>query len=278
MVSFCIKNNDRYVLNRLYQKVIDCKLSDIQISKHSFKIYHNIIIHYTGKNIEGFYEIVSKIISEIIISFFEPYILERIINLNYFYFSYDEKRIIIDEFKLIKEKNVYDSMYVLNLIFPIVYNYLVNNKSVILSGFVNFCLPAYYHYLEKLVVEAVNQYIVDKEYITFVNLLRGYVNSKLPNNIIVNLIYVNSSGILLSDNGNYIKLDGFNSSYVSDISFSQNDYIINTLVGILPSEIRVHLISPEDQFIKTIEMIFTDKVLFCEGCDICKAYKLLHLQ
>ena len=198
--------------------------------------------------------------------------------MNYCYFDYDDKNIVLDEFKLLKYKNIYNYSDVKKLIFTQIYSYLYNHKSIVLTGFVNFRLSNYYHYLEQIISEAVNQYVIDKEYINFVNLLKDYVNSKTPNNISLNLIYFNSNAMLLSQNGDIIELDDFDSTYLSDISFSQNDYVLNTLVGVLPKKIKIHLISPKDQFIKTIEMIFSEKVHFCTGCSICKTYKLLKLE
>ena len=118
----------------------------------------------------------------------------------------------------------------------------------------------------------------DKEYIEFVNLLKGYVDSKVPNNKVVNLVYVNSEAILLSSDGNLIELDLFDSKYLSDITFCNNDYVLNTLVGILPSKIILHLVSAKDVFIKTVELIFGDKVSVCPGCELCTAYKMLNLK
>ena len=119
---------------------------------------------------------------------------------------------------------------------------------------------------------------MDKEYISFVNLLKSYIESKVPKDISINLLYINSKGILLSDKNEYLELEPFNSSYLSDISFSHNDYVLNTLVGLLPKKIIIHLISPKDQFIKTIELIFSNKVKLCENCDLCKTYKLFKME
>lgn len=156
--------------------------------------------------------------------------------------------------------------------------YLQSNKSIVIEGFVNFRLQNYIHRLDLLVEQSVNQFIVDKEYIEFVNLLKNYVSSKVPDDSVVNLIYVNSEGILLSDDGKIIDLEKFDSRYLSDVSFSNNDYVLNTLVGLLPSKIILHLISPRDQFIKTVELIFEKKVELCTGCELCNAYNLLNLR
>ena len=70
----------------------------------------------------------------------------------------------------------------------------------------------------------------------------------------------------------------FSSDYMSDISFSSNDYALNTLIGKLPQTIHLHLISPKDEFINTLELIFGEKIKICDGCEICNAYKLLNLK
>lgn len=278
MISICLKSNTMEILDEIKRKVDSLNIKNLCCRRRCFKIFNNIIIHYSGENIDDFYKTVSNVISDVIIIYFEPLLIKRLINLNYFYFSLDDKSIILDEYYLLREKDIYNYSYVKELIFASVFNFIKNNKSLVLSGFVDFRLSKYHKYLENIVAESVNQYIIDKEYISFVNLLRNYIETKNPSTTFVNLIYINSKGILLSNSGELIKLDGFHSSYVSDISFSQNDYILNTLVGLLPNSIKVHLISPKDQFIKTIELIFTDKVHFCDGCELCKSYKMLHLK
>ena len=84
--------------------------------------------------------------------------------------------------------------------------------------------------------------------------------------------------MLLSEEGNLIDLEVFDSKYLSDITFCNNDYVLNTLVGLIPYKINLHLISPKDNFIKTIELIFGDKVVYCQGCNLCSAYKILNLK
>lgn len=275
MHSLCIKINNTNILNDLYFAISNSNILGLKLKKNKFKIYHNIIIHFNKNNQNDFFNFLAQNLCRIIITYFEPKLIKRFVNLNYFYFNDEDKKIILDEYKLIKDKDIYDEVYVNNIIQNEVIKYITVNKTLILTGFVNFRINNYLNYLEKIASESVNQYIIDKEYISFVNLLRNYVESKLQSSINVNLIYINSNGILISDDGKYIELDRFNSSYISDISFSQNDYILNTLVGLLPSKIKIHLISEKDQFIKTIEMIFTNRVHICNGCSICKTYKLL---
>lgn len=274
MISICIKSNNAKILNSLTKKLEISNFDGVYFSKHNFKIYDNIIVHYKGEKNNEFYNFLSNILSKIILKYFEPVLVKKLINLNYFYFDSNDKRVVFEEYKLLRKNNKFTK----NLIFVPLKEYLETNKSIILTGFVNFRLSDYINSLQDLITESVNQYIVDKEYLEFVDLLKSYVNSKRPESNIINLIYVNSEGILLSDDGKFIDLEDFDSEYLSDISFSKNDYVLNTLVGILPKEIVLHLVSPKDQFIKTIELIFEDRVKVCGNCELCKAYKMLNLK
>lgn len=273
MISICIKNNDEKVLKYLTKKLAQSNFDEICFSKHSFKIYDNIIIHYKGKKIDEFYKFLGNVLTNIIIKFFEPVLIKKLINLNYFYFDNNDKRVVFEEYKLIRKNNKINKEFIS---VPLT-DFLKNNKSIVLTGFIYFRLTDYVNILNTLISESVNQYIVDKEYLEFVGLLKSYVHSKAPESSVVNLIYINSEGILLSDDGKIIDLESFDSDYLSDISFSKNDYVLNTLVGILPEEIVLHLISPRDQFIKTIELIFENRVKVCRSCELCKAYKMLDL-
>ena len=103
-----------------------------------------------------------------------------------------------------------------------------------------------------------------------------YINSHISNCELVHLIYTNENSILLDENKNVINIDDdiFKAKYLSDITFSSNDYALNTLLTLLPKKIHVHLIDNcVDEFIHTIGLIFENKVEVCTDCNICKIYK-----
>ena len=52
-----------------------------------------------------------------------------------------------------------------------------------------------------------------------------------------------------------------NQKYISDISFSANDFILNSLLSFLPKKIIVHLNTKKDNFINFLELIFKDRLL-----------------
>lgn len=279
MISICLKENNLLLQDYLINEIDKSNLDNIKYSKHSFKLYDNLIIHYTSEDTEAFFDFISKIISKAIIKFYEETLVQKLISFDYFYFEKNDKKIIFDEYRILINKiSEFEKEQKFTLIYSPLKSFLKCNKSIILEGFINFRLKEYIEYLRALLQEAVNQFILDKEYIEFVNLLKGYVESKVPDSKQVNLIYVNNEAILLSEDGNLIDLDFFDSKYLSDISFSNNDYVLNTLVGLIPCKINLHLVSPKDNFIKTIELIFGDKINYCQGCELCSAYKILNLK
>lgn len=271
MISLCIKDNNSKIQNFIMKKIGESNIPDIYYSKHTFKIYKNIIIHYKGNNPEKFYKFISNLLSDVIIKYYEPIIIKRLIIKDYFYFDALDRNSIYNEYSLLNHNS---KKYIKEDIL----NYIKNNKNIVLNGFVNFRLSNYQTSLEPYIEKSVNKFVLDKEYLEFVSLLRGYVDSKIPNPIKLHLIYSNKESIILDENYNIIELENFDSEYLSDISFSQNDYALNTLIGKLPQSIYIHLISPKDEYIETLELIFGNKIHICTGCSICNAYKLLNLK
>ena len=46
MKSFCVKTNNKSILENLLKKLEVSEMDDIQYSNRKFKIYSNVIIHY----------------------------------------------------------------------------------------------------------------------------------------------------------------------------------------------------------------------------------------
>ena len=80
------------------------------------------------------------------------------------------------------------------------------------------------------------------------------------------IIYSNEESILLDQNKNKIDIQTelFSAKYLSDISFSSNDYTLNSLLTLLPKEIYIHLTDNYiDEFINTLQLIFEKRVHIC---------------
>lgn len=215
----------------------------------------------------------ANLLSYLIIDELEEDLLSSIIQQNYCYFDAPERKKILNYcFDLFSEDftNYFDKKFTyINNKF---YLYLKEHKSIVLTGFINFRLKEYFKILDDVVDEAVNSFIIEKEYLEFISLLKLYINSQSPKTNIVHLIYKKKDSLLLDENKNIIPLDDsvYQAKYLSDISFSQNDYILNTLLTILPQKIYLHLIDNNiDEFANTLLLIFEKKIEICSDCDIC---------
>lgn len=277
MKSVCIKTNNSNLLNYLLNELDYIEVEPIYISSNKFKNYKNIIVHYRGNNDKKFIHEISCILSCLVIDELEEKFLKHLILKNYFYFNSDERTHILDMcFDIFTDdfNTYFDKKY--NCLINDFENYLTTNKSIVLTGFINFRIKDYMIILENIVDEAVNTFIIEKEYLEFVSLLKMYINSQNSNCEIVHLIYTNENSILLDENKNIINIsdDIFKAKYLSDITFSSNDYALNSLLTLIPKKIYIHLIDNViDEFIQTIGLIFENRTEICTDCNICKLYK-----
>jgi len=280
MKSFCIKTNNNAILEYLLDKLDYLELEEVKYSKNKFKIYSNIIVHFIGEKISFFDEKLSSIITDTILKFYKEKMIKKIINFDYFYFEEYEKKIIIQNCCEIIESSEYEQISKeKEYIHEAVLQYVIENKSMILEGFVNFRIKEYIKYLDSIVDIAVNKYIIEKEYNEFISLLRMYINSKKSNIKNLHLIYGKSELTILDENKNIVPLckEIHNAKFLSDIIFSENDYALNTLLTLLPQRIEIHLLDSEDEFIKTVKLIFEDRVYICRECNICRTYKMIKM-
>lgn len=277
MKSVCIKTNNSNLLNYLLSELDYIEIEPVIISSNEFKNYKNIIVHYRGNENIKFIHEVSCILSCLVMDELEESFLKSILLKNYFYFNYDERKYILNMcFDIFTDdfNTYFDKKY--TCLINAFSNYLTDNKSIVLTGFINFRIKDYLSILELVVDEAVNAFIIEKEYFEFVSLLKMYINSQVSNCEVVHLVYNNENSILLDENKTAITISDeiFKAKYLSDITFSSNDYALNGLLTLLPKKIYIHLINNcVDEFIHTLGLIFEGRVEICTDCDICKIYK-----
>ena len=208
--------------------------------------------------------------------------IKNILISNYFYF---------DDFEILKilnicEENLCDEEYSLVnrqlALFDAFYDYISTHHSIILTGFINFRLYHYREILENLVDFSVNQFIIEKEYFEFISMLKLYINAQPTLIEKVHVVCVDYDMILLDENLDVIDIDknSLNAKYLSDVSFSNNDYILNTLLTLLPKHIYLHTVSASANFdfINTLKLIFENRITVCNDCSICHLYKNLKVK
>ncbi len=278
MKSLCIKENNSEVISFINDKLSKLDLNSLFVKNTEFKIYKNIILHSKMEDIETFYDKISSILTDTIIYFYQRKLLKRILEYNYFYFNSLEKKKIIEfamsfiESDIITEEDNFFAVY------TSVLDYIKTNKSIVLEGFVNFRLSNYMKNLDYIIDIAVNKFITDKEYLEFVNMLKLYITLTPSKASLTHLVYFGGESILLDKDKKIIPLDddSFNMKYLSDISFSSNDYALNALLSMPPKKLVIHLMdkNSNDEFINTLKLIFENKYEICSSCELCRLYKI----
>lgn len=277
MKSLCIKTNHSEQLKYLLNELKHLELEKVCFTCKQFKHYKNVIIHYSGTDDSLFLNKISSILSLLVIDELEEDFLKRILLQNYFYFDAKERKQILN---LCFDININDFSVIFDkkfkILFTCFYEFLSENKALVLNGFTNFRIKAYLDILDDIANEAVNSFIIEKEYLEFISLLKLYINSQSSNCDVVHIIYSSSESILLDENKEIImnSNDNLKAKYLSDITFSSNDYTLNSLLTLLPKNIYIHLIdSYVDEFIHTLQAVFENRVHICTDCNICSLYK-----
>ena len=268
MKSLCIKTNNLSAINYLLNSLENLKIEDTYFSCKTFKHYTNIIIHYIGNDSNCFNSTICDLLVCLILDNFEHELLKKLIIQNYFYFDSLEINKVLDICEDIlcdSDEFSFENRY--NILLDNLYDYISENNKLYLNGFLSFQNKTYSNYLSDVVDVAVNKFIIEREYLEFISLLKMYINSHSSSTNLVSLYYNESVSTLFDENNNLIDIkgDSFDTKYLSDISFSSNDYILNALLTLIPEKIVIHLSNSNiDEFINTLSLIFENRVTICK--------------
>jgi len=268
MKSLCIKTNNTKSIDYLLNSLETLEIGDTYFSCKSFKHYTNIIIHYLGNDLDCFYSSVSDILTCLIFDNFEFELLKKVILQNYFYFDSIETNKVLgicEDVLCDSDDFSFENRY--TILFDNFYDHISCNNKLYLNGFLFFQNKKYFKRLEDTVDIAVNKFIIEREYLEFISLLKVYINSHSSSIGMVRLYYSSSKPTLFDENNNVIDIndDAFNMKYLSDISFSSNDYILNALLTLIPQKIVVYLSDNTiDEFINTLSLIFENRITICK--------------
>ncbi|HHX94646.1 MAG TPA: hypothetical protein GX691_02320 [Clostridia bacterium] len=154
-------------------------------------------------------------------------------------------------------------------------DFLELGNIITIDGFVNFRLKDYLFELERLVDEAVEDYLLEKEYDDFIDLLRYFVDTQEPRLDKVHVMFA-SSGIFSMYDQNYKMIDNdFLEGFILDLmdnDLSYEDLLVSALITIAPTEIVMHLPGPIEEMssaVSTIQSVFDERVTICVGCSKC---------
>jgi putative sporulation protein YtxC len=154
--------------------------------------------------------------------------------------------------------------------------YFQENLELNLEGFLRFRLHDYMEELREVVIYAIDEYTMDKQYQEFISLLKYFVyiqEAKIP---VAHLIHKGGHEfVILNDMLEPIDMNEFDSTFKlevleKDINFE--DMIVSTLITVSPAQIYIHTREPDMPVIHTITQIFEDRTRTCSYCRMCHSY------
>ncbi|WP_297635523.1 putative sporulation protein YtxC [uncultured Clostridium sp.] len=146
---------------------------------------------------------------------------------------------------------------------------LNENNELNINGFITFRMRSLREDIEDVIDKVIQKYMVDKEYNEFIKLLKYFVeiqDSKIEK---INIIIDKEGSYRIEDEGGKDIFEQFTKEIGdSKIGIDANieDVIISGLITNAPKEVlimgRKNCINKE--FIKTVECVFNEKVIYCE--------------
>lgn len=249
-----ISNNERFI-NNLFTEIggeITTELKDNEV----------LFFDIEDENSTRLY----KVLAKNIVSEFGKKILVRIINKNCDYFSKADKyevwkmsmkRLLDDEFEINS-----DYLSRIEVVESKLEDFFSTSQSVSIEGFVNFRLKELEADLEDVVEECVQEYLLEREYVEFINMLKYFVSMQSSKYLAVEIIY--GDNILIYGDGKNITDECLKEFYneVNCIETNTDDFILNSLISTAPKKVTVKQKQRflNDEIKKTLLGIFGDKI------------------
>ncbi len=158
MKSICIKTNNQEIIEYLLHTFEKLPI-DVCISNYRFKKYDNVIVHDMSKNENEFCEIIAIILKSTIEKFYESDLIKKCIKQNYFYLSELEQELVFKISHQIMRLPDHKIGYKNKLLKELVKNYVRENKSLVLDGFMNFRTREYKELLDNIVEVSVVSFL-----------------------------------------------------------------------------------------------------------------------
>ncbi|MNJ29830.1 putative sporulation protein YtxC [Paenibacillus bouchesdurhonensis] len=147
-------------------------------------------------------------------------------------------------------------------------------RTLDLDGFITFRLQNYGMKLREMVDYAVEEFLLDKQYEDFIELLQYFVYFQEPLTPFIHVMHKRGSEfIILNERLKQIEASsGDVVMRMADQELQMEDVIVSTLISLSPERILLHTRDPEALAITTIRRIFGERVQLCLRCPQCKEF------
>lgn len=144
-----------------------------------------------------------------------------------------------------------------------------------IEGFLRFRAQEYRGEVKKAVEFAIDEYVVEKEYLEFIQLLKHFVDSQKPRLDSLH-VGITTQGKFHLYNNEGVKvtheyLEDYQLDNVQELGYE--DLLISALIAVAPRQITLHIrYEGYQDTLQTIRSVFGDCVSDCRGCSLCEKF------
>ncbi|EGW37326.1 putative sporulation protein YtxC [Desulfosporosinus sp. OT] len=144
-----------------------------------------------------------------------------------------------------------------------------------IEGFLSFRAQEYKSDVGKAVEFAINEYIIEKEYLEFIQLLRHFVDSQKPRLEILHVGMTPKGKFHLYNNEGVKVTHQFLEDYQLDNvqELGYEDLLVSALIAVAPRQVTLHIrYDGYKDTLRTIRSVFGERVQDCQGCSLCEKF------
>lgn len=144
-----------------------------------------------------------------------------------------------------------------------------------MEGFLSFRAQEYKRDVSKAVEFAIEEYIVEKEYLEFIQLLKHFVDTQTPQLELLH-VGITSKGrfCLFNNEGEDVTHDYLEDYQLDNLhELGYEDLLVSALIAVAPRQINLHIrYQGYRDTLQTIRHVFGNRVRDCNGCSICEDF------
>lgn len=208
----------------------------------------------------------AQVLADYIVSEIEPTLLNKLAVLHHPHFGEDERQLICDKVRqrLLREEMLTGESRRQGILKRIE-EFLRSQGQINIEGFIRFRLQDYQRELLTFINQSADDFMVEREYQDFINLLKYFVEIQQPRFPEIHLMRKENCLVLYDPQFKVLHREN-----IQDLEGS--DAIVSTLVTAAPTQVTVHVhnFDANDELVSTIHHIFESRVHLCLGCDRCQ--------
>ncbi|MDR3544112.1 MAG: putative sporulation protein YtxC [Desulfosporosinus sp.] len=144
-----------------------------------------------------------------------------------------------------------------------------------IEGFLQFRAREYKSDVSKAVEFAINEFVVEKEYLEFIRLLRHFVDSQKPRLEVLHVGMTPQGRFHLYNNEGVKVTHQFLEDYQLDNvqELGYEDLLVSALIAVAPRQVTLHIrYEGYKDTLRTIRSVFGERVRDCQGCSLCEKF------